>query len=321
MFGFMKDKHDYRGYIASLDILLPIMTAACVMPTYFRPVFLLGGAVVPGVWDGLKKLRDIEQAAESCVHERLRLLEEGKEFKRKDIVASLFEIQQEKGDKVDFGILDVSWRFTLRSAITSVLYHLMKSPSAYNRLIEEIDEATSSGQLSHPNIRYNEAVKLRYLDACCKEGMRVHPSVGLTLPRHVPPGGCSISGQWFDAGTRVGVNAAVIHFDKSISSSDADEFNPERWFREDAANMDRYMFQAIHLAPSILIACADNDLQFGAGSRTCIGKNISLCEMYRVIPQLLRSYYLELAESRVLRETHNYWFNKPSNVQTRLRRR
>lgn len=136
-----------------------------------------------------------------------------------------------------------------------MLYHLVKTPSAYKRLVEEIDSATESGQLSRPNIRYNEAVKLPFLDACCKEGMRVHPSVGLTLPRHVPPGGCSISGQWFDAGTRVSVNAAVIHFDKSIFGDDADEFKPERWFREDATNMDRYMFQTRTRAPLILIVC------------------------------------------------------------------
>jgi len=120
----------------------------------------------------------------------------------------------------------------------------MKNPSAYKRLVNEIDEATRSGRLSSPHVRYNEAVKLPYLDACCKEGMRFHPSVAMSLPRHVPSGGCAISGQWFSAGTRVGVNSAVVHFDKGIFGSDADEFNPERWFREDAANMDRYMFQA-----------------------------------------------------------------------------
>ena len=118
----------------------------------------------------------------------------------------------------------------------------MKNPAAYKRLVDEIDDATKTGILSSPNIRYSEATKLSYLNACCKEGMRVHPSVGLTLPRKVPRGGCTISGELFPEGTRIGVNAAVIHFDKTIFGSDADNFNPDRWFREEAANMDRYMF-------------------------------------------------------------------------------
>lgn len=50
-------------------------------------------------------------------------------------------------------------------------------------------------------------------------------------------------GEWFPEGSRVGVNAAVIHFDRSIFGEDADEFQPERWFRPDAVKMDRYMFQ------------------------------------------------------------------------------
>lgn len=130
--------------------------------------------------------------------------------------------------------------------------------------------------------------------------MRLHPSIGLTLPRHVPAGGCQIAGQWFLEGVRVGVNAAVVHRDQTIFGTDADELVPERWFRPEAANMERYMFQ------------------FGGGARTCIGKNISLCEMYKMIPQLLRGYKLELVEPQRSWKTHNYWFNKPSEVYTRV---
>lgn len=125
----------------------------------------------------------------------------------------------------------------------SILYHLMKNPSTYEKLFQEIDAASKEGTLSIPNIRYSEAMKLPYLVACCKEGMRMHPSVGLTMPRHVPTGGCKIAGHFFPEGCRVGVNSAVVHFDKGIFGEDAESFVPERWFREDAVNMDRYMIQ------------------------------------------------------------------------------
>ena len=67
-----------------------------------------------------------------------------------------------------------------------------------------------------------------YVGVCCNEGMRLHPSVGMTLPRQVPTGGAVIAGEWSPDGTRVGVNAAVKQRDRSISGIHADELVPER---------------------------------------------------------------------------------------------
>ncbi len=129
----------------------------------------------------------------------------------------------------------------------------MKDRNIYEKLVKEIDGATVTGNLSYPRIKYAEAMQLPYLVACCKEGMRMHPSVGLTLPRVVPPGGCQIAGQWFPGGLHVGVNAAVIHMDKSIFGEDAETYNPDRWFREDAVKMERHMFQVSDIRNSLLV--------------------------------------------------------------------
>lgn len=147
---------------------------------------------------------------------------------------------------------------TTAISIRAILYYLMKAPEAMRKLVDEIDEANAAGRLSRPRLKYAEAVKLPYLVAACKEGMRMHPSVGLGLPRHVPEGGKEIAGRFFPGGARVSINACVVHFDEGIFGADAAEFNPDRWFRCDAANMDRHM------------------LQFGGGSRTCIGKNVRI---------------------------------------------
>jgi cytochrome P450 len=133
---------------------------------------------------------------------------------------------------------------TTAAAITAILYHLMRTPAAYTTLTAEIDEAAQASLLS-PVIQYHEAVGLPYLMAYCKEGIRLHPSIGLTLPRHVPKGGCLIAGKWFPAGTRVGMNAAVVQRNKDVFGEDADEFVPERWLGPDAARMGRYMLQVL----------------------------------------------------------------------------
>ena len=132
----------------------------------------------------------------------------------------------------------------------------MRNPTAYEKLTAEIDNAVADGKLSIPVV-YAEAIKLPYLKACIHEGMRLHPSVGLTMPRFVPVGGAIISGYHFPEGYRIGINPAVIQYDRDVFGPDAENFNPNRWIERDALRMDKTM------------------IQFGAGPRTCIGKNVS----------------------------------------------
>jgi cytochrome P450 len=201
----------------------------------------------------------------------------------------------------------------------AVFYHLMKSSEAYKQLQLELDSAAARGELSSP-VKYSEAIKLPLLCACIKEAMRLHPSVGLTLPRLAPPGGLNLSAGYIPEGYCVGVNAAVVQRDPRIFGSKPDEFRPSRWLEGDGKNMDRYM------------------LHFGGGTRTCLGKNvsdrwsrqtlpnaansqISLSELHKLIPQILRHFDLELADPTTEWETTNLWFNKQTGIHVRVNTR
>ena len=138
----------------------------------------------------------------------------------------------------------------------SIFYHLLKNPKVYAELQREIDTATTEGNLSSPP-KYSESIQLPLLCASIKEGMRLHPSTGLTMPRLAPKGGMTLCDQYIPEGYSVGMNGAVVHYDKSVFGADADHFRPQRWLEGDAKKMDKYM------------------LHFGAGTRTCIGKNVS----------------------------------------------
>ncbi len=133
----------------------------------------------------------------------------------------------------------------------------MLNPVTYKKLTDEVDEAVSSGSISMP-VAYADALKLPYLKACINEAMRLHPSVGLPMQRLIPAGGATISGHYFPAGYRVGINSAVVQYDVNVFGADADEYNPDRWMVRDTSLMERTM------------------LHFGAGTHTCIGKNVSL---------------------------------------------
>lgn len=59
--------------------------------------------------------------------------------------------------------------------------------------------------------------------------MRLHPGVGFPLERFVPKEGLTIGDVFIPEGTIIGMNAWVIHHDKSIFGDDSDDFRPERW--------------------------------------------------------------------------------------------
>lgn len=181
---------------------------------------------------------------------------------RSDLLDKLFKIA---ADKDDFSLADVTTEAwvslfagsdTTAIAMRSILYNLMRNPRLYDLVTAEIDQAAAEGRLSDP-VKYAEAIQMPYFVACCKEGFRVHPSVGMSMPRHVPPSGATIAGRFFPAGSRVGMSANVIHFDKEIFGPDADQYNPDRWLQPGAERLDRYM------------------MHFGGGQRTCVGKNVS----------------------------------------------
>lgn len=94
---------------------------------------------------------------------------------------------------------------TTAIALRAMVYFLCKHPRCMQNLVAEIDSADAAGNLSTP-IQYKEAEKLAYLHGVMKEAMRLHPSVGLLLERHVPPQGVEIDGHFLRGGTVVGIN-------------------------------------------------------------------------------------------------------------------
>ena len=136
--------------------------------------------------------------------------------------------------------------------------------------------------------------------------MRLHPSVGMSMPRYVPVNGAKLAGHFFPPGVKVGINAAVVQYDQTVFGEDADSFNPERWLdadKEKLAQMERTM------------------LVFGVGKRTCSGQHISICEIYKLIPTVLRNFDIELVDPGKEWKTTCYWFDRVGDVNVRVRTR
>ncbi|KKY29023.1 putative cytochrome p450 [Phaeomoniella chlamydospora] len=179
-------------------------------------------------------------------------------------------------------------------SLSALFYLLLKNPRCYQKLKSEIDETAAKGGFQNERtVTFNEANNLSYLDACIKEAFRIFPAAGLPLERVVPPQGATIAGRSIPGGTIVGCSAWVIHREKDIFGEDADEFVPERW---------------LNSSPERLKVMNASMVQFGMGARTCLGKNISLLEIYKLVPSFLRHYDLMLAKPDREWRTHNAWF-------------
>ncbi|EXJ66233.1 uncharacterized protein A1O5_10849 [Cladophialophora psammophila CBS 110553] len=193
---------------------------------------------------------------------------------------------------------------TTSITLGAIFYYLLTNPEAMDTLQNEIQLKNQEGGLSFP-VTFAEAQQLPYLQAVLKEAMRLHPAVGLILPRQVPAEGAVIAGVAFPAGATVGVNPWVAHYNEEVFGHDADKFRPERWLsdRETVQELER------------------NLLTFGQGSRTCIGKNISLMEISKLVPTFLSRFEIELVNSSGKWQTWNAWFVKQYDLEVRVHKK
>ncbi|KAF9893111.1 hypothetical protein FE257_012522 [Aspergillus nanangensis] len=202
---------------------------------------------------------------------------------------------------------------TTAISLRAILYYTLKSPRVMRKLQQELQGALSAGSVTLP-VSWKQSQELPYLDAVIKEALRLHPAVGLLLERIVPNGGLQLPrGPFLPAGTIVGINPWIIHRQQAIFGTDAESFVPERWLRGDGEEEDEFQARRQNMVRATLT--------FGAGPRTCIGKNISLLEIYKLIPSLFLTYDIELENPDAEWEIVNAWFVRQKNIDIRLRRR
>ncbi|KIW06554.1 uncharacterized protein PV09_02984 [Verruconis gallopava] len=193
---------------------------------------------------------------------------------------------------------------TTAISLCAILYNLIRHPRVMQKLRAELREKESTGQCSNPRVTFKESLGMPYFQAVMKEALRMHPATGLPLWRVVPEGGITIRNLFFPAGTVVGVNTWVAHYNTDIFGSDANVFRPERWLEaspEQLRRMDAYY------------------MPFGLGSRTCMGRHVSELEMSKLIPRLVREFDFEVTKKSGNWSSENYWFVKPTDFEVRVR--
>lgn len=172
--------------------------------------------------------------------------------------------------------------FTVHSSITltAFFYYILKNPACYAKLQHELDTQLPARDTSSLkcDVDFTQARKLPYLHACIQETFRIHPASAVLLERVVPPAGANIAGEQIPGGTVVGVSSYATHRNKEVFGEEPKAFRPERWLE---ANEERVR------------SMEKSMLHFGAGNHLCLGKNISVREMYKVVPSLMRTFKVD----------------------------
>lgn len=171
---------------------------------------------------------------------------------------------------------------TTAITLSALWYYLLRNRECYAKLQAEIDEKFPKGTA----ITFGQSQKLPYLSAVVKETFRMHPAAAWAPERVVGKGGHVIAGERVPGGTVASVSAWVVHRDAGIFGGDVDEFRPERWLVEgsgvEGLNRVKEMERCL--------------LHFGVGAYTCIGRNVALMEIYRVVPAVVRRFEMELVD-------------------------
>ncbi|KAI0628905.1 cytochrome P450 [Trametes polyzona] len=178
---------------------------------------------------------------------------------------------------------------TTSSALAMTFDLLAEHPEVQERLRKEILEASDGGIT---DIAYDTLVNLPYLDAVCRETLRLYPPATAVfretrtdaiLPLSKPVtqvDGSMISEVFVPKDTTVIVGIYSSNRNKSIWGEDALEWKPERWLEGLPESVTNAKIPGVY----------SNLMTFIGGGRACIGFKFSQLEMKVVLALLLMKF-------------------------------
>lgn len=196
---------------------------------------------------------------------------------RKDIMTDLIQLTKDRPEFNEHYLRRMAMsnfgagHETLTSTLVSAFAMIGSHSAIQVRVANEARQ--SSGPLS-----YEDASQLDFTQASIKEAQRLHPVIGMSLPRKVPQGGMQVHGYHIASGTTVGCNPVSLHRLPDIFGQDAEAYRPDRWLDEATRKeLDRF------------------NLIYGGGARTCPGRYLAEMLVGKIVPFILRHFEVKVA--------------------------
>ncbi|KAK5000299.1 hypothetical protein LTR66_000831 [Elasticomyces elasticus] len=153
---------------------------------------------------------------------------------------------------------------TTGSTLTYLVWAVLSRPALQQELEEEVSRLPA-------NYRDSDMLALPLLNATIDETLRLYGAAPSSLPRVVPQGGATLSGQFIPEGTTVCTQAYTLHRDPTIWR-DPLTFHPTRWLP--GKEMPQAAKTAFH--------------PFGAGARICAGIHLARMELRHAVAEFFR---------------------------------
>ncbi|KAF9064449.1 cytochrome P450 [Rhodocollybia butyracea] len=283
------------------------------IPTRIR-TFLMN--ITP--WKTLHEVRDmVNYMHELSVHvyqEKKHALEQGDEVvamqigRGKDLLSILIKdnMVADSEDKLNedeiiaqmstfiFAAMD-----TTSNGLSRILHLLAMHPDVQDKMRREILEARNRHQ--RERFSYDELVALPYLDAVCRETLRLHPPVTSLIrksdedtvipvshPVQGKDGNSEITEIFVPKSTAVVVSLLNANRSLELWGPDALEWKPERWLSPLPESITDSRIPAIYAYL----------MTFSGGSRACIGFKFSQLEMKVVLSMLVEKFNFSLAPKK-----------------------
>jgi cytochrome P450 len=173
----------------------------------------------------------------------------------------------------DAHLIAVAGSDTTSSATSCLLHQLALNPETCKKLQAEIDDYKTN----HEQSDHFSMSKLKYLQACIDESLRLTPVLMSGLQRMTPPGGMQLDDVFIPGDTIFHAPSYTMYRDERCFAR-PNEFIPERWTTKPELTIDSSVY-----AP------------FSTGRGACAGKQLGLMEMRYVLTEILSNYDISLA--------------------------
>jgi cytochrome P450 len=167
------------------------------------------------------------------------------------------------------------------SAMKELTRYLATHPDSQQKLFEELGDSQVTSPVSFSTVK-----DLPYLEGVVREALRLHSQIIVRQERVAPKGGMTLpDGNYLPAGTKVGALGQAMTLHRDVFGQDADNYVPERWLHKSGESVQAYTERRNKMDRT--------DMTFGQGSRSCIGRNITILELFKAVTSLVLSFEFE----------------------------
>ncbi|CAG9796528.1 unnamed protein product [Diatraea saccharalis] len=237
-----------------------------------------------------------QKACVSAIHEFTgKVIRERKYFadqQRREIISSLSDDLNKKNKKIAMldllltaerdGLIDntgvqeevdtfmFEGHDTTAAGLTFCLMLLANNPQVQDKIVAEMKQEIGD---SNQRLTIEDLSKLKYLERCIKESLRLYPPVPFISRILDSPE--KLSNYTVPAGTYCHIHIYDLHRREDLFEI-PNAFNPDRFLPENSVGRHPYSY-----------------IPFSAGPRNCIGQKFAMLEMKTVIATILKSYLLK----------------------------